>query len=135
MFTKKVGDRVERGERVGLIKFGSRTDVIFPAHAEMKVRVGDIVKGGSSVLAIAQPRRRSPRAARCCGGAMSDTPQPSTDQLRRRPRKGLFMLPSMFTAANIAAGFYAIAQAIQGTASDPWHFDHAAQGHRHRHCF
>jgi phosphatidylserine decarboxylase len=55
VFTKKVGDRLVRGERVGLIKFGSRTDVIFPANAEMKVRVGDLVKGGSSVLAIAQP--------------------------------------------------------------------------------
>ena len=61
VFTKKVGDRVERGERVGLIKFGSRTDVIFAADADMKVRVGDRVKGGSSVLAIAQPR---PVAAR-----------------------------------------------------------------------
>jgi len=55
VFTKKVGDTVERGERIGLIKFGSRTDVIFPATAEMKVRVGDHVKGGSSVLAVAQP--------------------------------------------------------------------------------
>jgi len=55
VFTKKVGDTLERGERVGLIKFGSRTDVIFPATAEMKVRLGDNVKGGSSVLAIAQP--------------------------------------------------------------------------------
>jgi phosphatidylserine decarboxylase len=55
VFTKKVGDRLERGERVGLIKFGSRTDVIFPANAEMKVKVGDHVKGGSTVLAVAQP--------------------------------------------------------------------------------
>lgn len=55
VFTKKVGDTLERGERVGLIKFGSRTDVIFPANADMKVRVGDRVKGGSTVLAIAQP--------------------------------------------------------------------------------
>ena len=55
VFTRKVGDTVERGERIGLIKFGSRTDVIFPATAEMKVRVGDRVKGGSSVLAVAQP--------------------------------------------------------------------------------
>jgi phosphatidylserine decarboxylase len=54
-FTKKVGDTLERGERVGLIKFGSRTDVIFPAGADMKVRVGDHVKGGSTVLAIAHP--------------------------------------------------------------------------------
>jgi phosphatidylserine decarboxylase len=55
VFTKKVGDTLERGERVGLIKFGSRTDVIFPTGADMKVRVGDHVKGGSTVLAIAHP--------------------------------------------------------------------------------
>jgi phosphatidylserine decarboxylase len=61
VFTKKPGDAVDRGERVGLIKFGSRTDVIFPADAEMKVRVGDNVKGGSSVLAVAQPRAVSPQ--------------------------------------------------------------------------
>ncbi len=60
VFTKKRGDRVERGERVGMIKFGSRTDVIFTADAEMKVRVGDRVKGGSSVLAVAQPRPVQP---------------------------------------------------------------------------
>jgi phosphatidylserine decarboxylase len=56
VFTKKVGDKVGRGERVGLIKFGSRTDVVFAAGAQMKVRVGDVVKGGASVLAIAQPQ-------------------------------------------------------------------------------
>jgi phosphatidylserine decarboxylase len=54
VFTKTVGDTVARGERVGLIKFGSRTDVIFPADAKMQVRIGDHVKGGSTVLAIAQ---------------------------------------------------------------------------------
>ena len=53
VFTKAVGDRVLRGERVGLIKFGSRVDVIFPPAAEMKVKVGDRVAGGSSVLALA----------------------------------------------------------------------------------
>jgi len=51
VFTKKVGDAVIRGERVGLIKFGSRTDVIFPILAEVKVAVGDRVKGGASILA------------------------------------------------------------------------------------
>ncbi|HME31172.1 MAG TPA: phosphatidylserine decarboxylase [Terriglobales bacterium] len=54
VFNKKVGDHVARGERVGLIKFGSRVDVLFAADVEMKVRVGDKVKGGSSVLAVAQ---------------------------------------------------------------------------------
>ena len=49
----KVGDRVSCGERVGLIKFGSRVDVIFPCAAEIKVKVGDHVSGGSSILALA----------------------------------------------------------------------------------
>ena len=56
VFTKKVGDRVARGERVGLIKFGSRTDVIFAADARDEGAGGRHVKGGSTVLAIAQPR-------------------------------------------------------------------------------
>ena len=47
----KVGDRVERGQHVGLIKFGSRVDILLPGHAELRVKVGDTVKGGSSVLA------------------------------------------------------------------------------------
>lgn len=48
----KVGDRVERGQRVGLIKFGSRVDVLMPADAELKVKTGMRVRGGSSVLAV-----------------------------------------------------------------------------------
>ena len=51
VFTPKLGDRLERGERVGLIKFGSRTDVLFDADARLNVKVGDRVKGGASVLA------------------------------------------------------------------------------------
>jgi len=45
----------------------------------------------------------------------------------RRPRKGLYILPSLFTAGNMAAGYYAISQAVQGSAADAWHFDHAAK--------
>jgi phosphatidylserine decarboxylase len=51
----KVGDRVERGQRMGLIKFGSRCDVLIPAEATLRVKVGDKVSGGSSVLAVAPP--------------------------------------------------------------------------------
>jgi phosphatidylserine decarboxylase len=51
VFNLKEGDRVERGERVGLIKFGSRVNVLLPAEAELRVKVGQRVKGGSSVLA------------------------------------------------------------------------------------
>lgn len=51
VFTPKPGDRLERGERVGLIKFGSRTDVLFDSDARVNVKVGDHVRGGSTVLA------------------------------------------------------------------------------------
>lgn len=51
VFSKKVGDRVERGERIGLIKFGSRVDVFLDASSSIAVKVGKRVKGGSSVLA------------------------------------------------------------------------------------
>jgi len=50
VFNKKVGDRVERGERVGLIKFGSRVDVVLGASATTQIKVGDRVRGGASVL-------------------------------------------------------------------------------------
>ena len=48
----KPGDKLERGQRVGMIKFGSRTDVLMPADAVLKVKRGDRVKGGASVLAV-----------------------------------------------------------------------------------
>ena len=48
----KPGDRVERGQRVGLIKFGSRVDVLMPSEANLKVKMGARVKGGSTVLAV-----------------------------------------------------------------------------------
>jgi phosphatidylserine decarboxylase len=69
VFNFKAGDRVERGQRVGLIKFGSRVDVILPADAVLRVKVGDNVIGGATVLAeileatMAVPSRRSDRSA------------------------------------------------------------------------
>ena len=56
VFYPKVGDRLERGQRVGLIKFGSRVDVLLDASARINVKVGDHVKGGASVLAYLQPQ-------------------------------------------------------------------------------
>jgi phosphatidylserine decarboxylase len=50
--TVKPGDRVERGQRVGMIKFGSRTDVLIPADAVLKVKRGARVSGGSTILAV-----------------------------------------------------------------------------------
>jgi phosphatidylserine decarboxylase len=52
VFTNKQGDTLSRGERIGLMKFGSRMDVFFDASALVKVKLGDKVVGGSTVLAI-----------------------------------------------------------------------------------
>ena len=51
VFNYREGDRLERGQRVGLIKFGSRTDVILPAEAGIRVKTGQRVSGGSSIIA------------------------------------------------------------------------------------
>jgi phosphatidylserine decarboxylase len=56
VFYPKVGDRLERGQRVGLIKFGSRVDVILDASARVHVKIGDHVKGGATVLAYLRPQ-------------------------------------------------------------------------------
>jgi len=56
VFHPKIGDRLKRGQRVGLIKFGSRTDVLLEATARANVKVGDRVKGGETVLAYLQPQ-------------------------------------------------------------------------------
>jgi phosphatidylserine decarboxylase len=51
VFNHKPGDTLARGQRVGLIKFASRTDIIFPSPNQLSVKLGDRVKGGSTILA------------------------------------------------------------------------------------
>jgi len=46
------GDTLEKGQRYGLIRFGSRTDLLLPATAEIVVQVGDVVRGGETILAF-----------------------------------------------------------------------------------
>ena len=61
VFRKRVGDVVARGEQVGLIRFGSRTDVFLPSGSTLRVKVGDRVSGGSSVIAdLPQPTAKLP---------------------------------------------------------------------------
>jgi phosphatidylserine decarboxylase len=57
VFNFKAGDQLTRGERIGLIKFGSRVDVLFDRDAALQVKLGDRVKGGSSILAILPVRQ------------------------------------------------------------------------------
>jgi phosphatidylserine decarboxylase len=68
VFSKKVGDHVARGERVGLIKFGSRVDVVLDADATPQVKIGDRVRGGASIVALA-----AGRGELAVAGAMAET--------------------------------------------------------------
>ena len=60
VFTKKPGDRVATGERIGLIKFGSRMDVLLGPEWEIVVSPGQRVSAGSSIIArrVDEGRRR-----------------------------------------------------------------------------
>lgn len=51
VFDHEVGDSVSRGQRIGLIRYGSRVDVFLPADAEIMVALGDTVRGGESPIA------------------------------------------------------------------------------------
>ena len=57
VFTKNVGDQVQRGERIGLIKFASRVDVILEPAAQVKVKLGDNVVGAKTVIAVFEGTR------------------------------------------------------------------------------
>lgn len=61
---KKPGEFVARGERIGLVRFGSRVDVWLPRDAEILVAVGEAVRGGSSVLALWPAAAREAVSAR-----------------------------------------------------------------------
>ncbi len=95
-----------------------------PAEAELRVKVGDRVTGGSSVLGriSLQTFMPSQRMERSDGAGAS--------QMQRPPaQRGMYVLPSLFTAGNIAIGYYIIMQSIRGSMlGDSAAFDHAAMG-------
>ena len=60
VFSKKLGDKVTAGERIGLIKFGSRVDVVFGPEWDIVVREGMRVAGGLERARAAQRREPPP---------------------------------------------------------------------------
>jgi CDP-diacylglycerol---serine O-phosphatidyltransferase len=59
-------------------------------------------------------------------GASEVTHTIADDKPKRHPSRGMYVLPSLFTAGNIAAGYYAITQSVQGSIAEPAFFDRAA---------
>jgi phosphatidylserine decarboxylase len=62
VFNPRTGDTLARGQRVGLIKFGSRVDVVLDQSVELRVKVGDRVAGGSSILGVLRASADTGRA-------------------------------------------------------------------------
>lgn len=62
VFWKRSGDAIQRGERVGLIKFGSRVDVLLEPSVELRVKVGESVRAGSSIIGYVNGNRSQPGA-------------------------------------------------------------------------
>ena len=106
VFYKKPGDTVAKGERIGLIKFGSRVDVFLGPEWEIKVRTGQRVAGGSSILA----RTKDGLMARLTFKQRFFEGRPPS----QRPRRAAYALPTLFTAGNIFLGFLAILRSIEG---------------------
>jgi phosphatidylserine decarboxylase len=75
VFTKQVGDRVARGERVGLIKFGSRVDVLLDPSASLQIKAGDRVRGGASVLAYLPTESRGPETPQLAAAGTECAPR------------------------------------------------------------
>lgn len=70
-----VGDRVERGSRFGLIRFGSRVDLFLPAHWKVTGKVGDKVKVGSTAIArqVSAPAAASVDSSAPAGNAATSS--------------------------------------------------------------
>ena len=109
VFYPKVGDRLERGQRVGLIKFGSRVDVMVDASGPRQRESRRPRERRRQRAGIPSPQRRPSAAAGSARreGALIDGIPSSPDRVRRLS-KGMYILPSLFTTANMALGYYAI---------------------------
>ncbi len=110
------GQRVERGQRMGMIKFGSRCDVLLPAKCG-PARQSRRPSEGRKLRARHRSHRRADGRTRM-----------SAEPAKLHPiRHGMYVLPSLFTAGNIAMGYYAILQSIRGIHTNTSAcFDHAA---------
>jgi len=75
---KKAGDAVARGERIGLVRFGSRADVWLPASASIVVKLGDHVAGGSSILAFLPVKSVGPSSGQPASAQDATSPDGSS---------------------------------------------------------
>ncbi len=104
----KAGDRLARGERYGFIRFGSRVDVYLPPG--LAAARGDRRQGEGHLHGARGSRGVGPRAI---DGAMAmPVERPAKPALERVRKRGIYLLPNLFTTLALFAGFYAIVQGM-----------------------
>ncbi len=106
---KKLGDQVAKGERVGLIKFGSRVDVFLGPEWEIAVEAGRARLGRLQHSGATEAGLRTDGKPAAGSNDSIDPRSPA-----RRPRRAAYALPTLFTAGNIFLGFVAILRSIEG---------------------
>ena len=123
VFRCNEGQSVERGQRVGLIKFGSRVDVVIPANAALRVKVGE-GQGRGQHFGVDASRRKL---------VNSFVPRAESGGQRANPIRVCgevcILLPSFFTAGSLGAGYFSVTQtiaALDGSGQAHMHLDWAA---------
>ncbi len=94
------GGSCGKGERFGMIRFGSRTEVYLPLDSEITVKPGDRVKGGETIVGAAAVKE---------AGMKEDEPQKIKYD---EPR--IYLLPNLMTAGNLLCGFVAVLKIVEG---------------------
>ena len=114
--TLKEGQAVERGQLMGLIKFGSRVDVVVPESYRVLVQAGQRVVNGADPAG--RPARHG-RQYRRRGAVSPPGPEERRRKLPPRLRRGAYLLPSLFTIGNMLLGFYAVVLALRSAGCSP----------------
>jgi len=99
----KEGDVVEQGDQFGFIKFGSRVDLFLPLGSKIKVQIGDVVKGGRTILAELPSPSVSP-LQKAAAELTEETPEPTTPAKSEKEATLIIEHPAPKTAPKKSCG-------------------------------
>ena len=111
------GAEVTAGQRYGIMKFGSRMDLYLPPDTTLMVRVGRTASAAAKRHWPAGRRPGEPMMDQGPGPRplrVAPSPRPAEHASARRPRRGVALLPSLFTLGNLFCGYACVIYAMRG---------------------